>query len=75
MKTLVGPVVTDGDEVFVAVPEARTVQLYKYLRGFGFCFIVDCRGFCEDNVFLFHENENVEKLNAILAAFPSGEQR
>jgi len=52
------------------VPENRTVELYKYLRGFGFCFTVDCRGFCEDNVFSFPEGENVERLSAILGAFP-----
>lgn len=72
MKTRTGAVVTDGDEIFVAVPDSRTAELYKYLRGFGFCFTVDCRGFCEDNVFSFAEDENIERLNAILAAFPMG---
>ncbi len=74
MNILMGPVVTDGDEIFVAVPESRTVELYKYLRGFGFCFVVDCRGFCEDNVFSFRDDEDVERLNAILGAFPSTEK-
>jgi hypothetical protein len=70
MKTLACAVTRDGDELFVAVPENRTVDLYRYLRGFGFCFTVDCRGFCEDNVFSFAEGENVERLSAILGAFP-----
>jgi hypothetical protein len=70
MKTLCCAVATDGDEIFVAVPENQTVELYKYLRGFGFCFTVDCRGFCEDNVFSFPEGENIERLSAILGAFP-----
>ena len=74
MNTLVGPVVVDGDEIFVAVPESRSIDLYKYLRGFGFCFIVDCRGFCEDNVFSFREDEDIERLNAILYAFSSVER-
>ncbi len=70
MKTSYCSVATDGDEIFVAVPENRTVELYKYLRGFGFCFTVDCRGFCEDNVFSFSEGENIERLRDILGAFP-----
>ena len=70
METAYCTVTRDGDEIFVAVPENRTVELYQYLRGFGFCFTVDCRGFCEDNVFSFPEGENIERLNAILRAFP-----
>ena len=61
--------VTDGDELLVAVPEKKTVEFYNYLRGFGFCFTVDCRGFCEDNVFSFPESENQERLKAIVGKF------
>jgi len=53
LKTLHCSLVTDGDESLVAVPENRTVEFYNYLRGFGFCFTLHCRGFCEDNVFFF----------------------
>jgi len=60
---------TDGDETLIAVPEKKTAELYQYLRGFGFCFTVHCRGFCEDNVFSFPETENKEKLRAILDRF------
>ena len=70
MTTIQGSVVTDGDEILIAVPENKTVEFYKYLRGFGFCFTVHCRGFCEDNVFSFPEGENLERLNAIVKAFP-----
>ena len=69
MKTLACAVARDGEEIFVAVPENRTVELYKYLRGFGFCFTVDCRGFCEDNVFSFREGEDVDRLNAVVQRF------
>ena len=69
MQTTYGAVMRDGDEIFIAVPENRTSELYQYLRGFGFCFTIDCRGFCEDNVFSFPEGENVERLNAILRVF------
>ena len=61
--------VTDGDELLVAVPEKKTVEFYNYLRSFGFCFTVDCRGFCEDNVFSFPEGENQERLKAIVGKF------
>jgi len=70
METAYCTVTRDGDEIFIAVPENRTVELYQYLRGFGFRFTVDCRGFCEDNVFSFPERENIERLAAILRAFP-----
>ena len=70
MKTLCCALVRDGDELLVAVPENRTVAFYNYLRGFGFCFTLHSRGFCEDNVFCFHETENTERLSAIVAAFP-----
>ena len=69
MEALCGAIVRDGDEVLVAVPENRTVDFYKYLRSFGYCFTVHCRGFCEDNVFSFSENEDNEKFRAIVAAF------
>ena len=62
-------VVKDGDEQLVSVPENRTVEFYNYLRGFGFCFTLHSRGFCEDNVFCFQESENVERLSAIVSAF------
>src|SRR5689334_16493496 len=65
MKTLCRVLVKDGDELLVAVPENRTVEFYNYLRGFGFCFTLHSRGFCEDNVFCFHESENTERLSAI----------
>lgn len=69
METLCCSVARDGDETFVAVPENKTLEFYAYLRGFGFCFTVDCRGFCEDNVFSFPEGENIERLNAIIGRF------
>ena len=70
MQTLNCSLVTDGDEILVAVPENKTVEFYKYLRGFGFSFTVHCRGFCEDNVFSFPEGENLERLTAIIREFP-----
>ena len=70
MKTFYCSVVRDGDETLVAVPENKTVEFYKYLRGFGFSFTVHCRGFCEDNVFSFPEGENLERLTAIIGEFP-----
>ena len=69
MEVLCGTIVRDGDEVLVAVPENRTVDFYNYLRSFGYCFTVHCRGFCEDNVFSFSNSENVEKLVAIVGGF------
>ena len=70
MQALYCSVARDGDQIFVAVPENKTVEFYRYLRGFGFCFTIDCRGFCEDNVFSFLEGENIDRLNAIIAKFP-----
>lgn len=70
MSTLTYRIVRDGDELLIAVPENKTVQFYNYLRNFGFCFTVHCRGFCEDNVFSFSEEENIEKLSTIIGAFP-----
>ena len=69
MQTLNCSLVTDGDEILVAVPENKTVALYQYLRGFGFSFTVHCRGFSEDNVFSFSDGENIERLRAILRSF------
>ena len=69
MEVLGSAIVRDGDEILIAVPENRTVDFYNYLRSFGYCFTVHCRGFCEDNVFSFSENEDNEKLRAIVAAF------
>jgi len=69
-KTLCCSVARDGDELLIAVPENRTVEFYQYLRGFGYCFTLHSRGFCEDNVFSFDESENTERLRAIVAAFP-----
>ena len=69
MRSLSGSLVLDGDEILVAVPENRTVEFYKYLRGFGYSFTLDCRGFCEDNVFSFAPTENVERLGAIVDSF------
>src|SRR6266404_9157486 len=43
MNTLCCALVRDGDELLVAVPENRTVEFYKYLRGFGFCFTLHSR--------------------------------
>ena len=62
-------VLKDGDEALVLVPENKTVEFYKYVRGFGYSFTVDCRGFCEDNVFCFQEGEDVERLQAIVGQF------
>jgi len=69
MDTLNGCIVRDGDELLIAVPQNRTVEFYNYLSGFGFCFTLHCRGFCEDNVFSFSEGENLERLTAIVRAF------
>jgi len=70
MKTLCCAMATDCDESLVAVPENKTVEFYNYMRGFGFCFTVYCRGFGEDNVFAFPEGENIERLRAIVGSFP-----
>ena len=70
METVFCSVTRDGEQLFLAVPERKTIEFYQYLRGFGFSFTVDCRGFCEDNVFSFAENENLERLNAIIRRFP-----
>ena len=59
----------DGDELWIAVPQNKTVDFFNYLRGFGYCFTLDCRGFCEDNVFCFEEGENMERLQAIVRQF------
>jgi hypothetical protein len=45
METTYGSVVRDGDEQLVIVPENKTVEFYNYLRGYGFSFTIDCRGF------------------------------
>jgi hypothetical protein len=70
MQTTYGSVAQDGDQMFVAVPENKTLEFYKYLRGYGLQFTVDCRGFCEDNVFSFSEDENRAMLDAIVGKFP-----
>jgi hypothetical protein len=70
METAYCSVVRDGEQMFVAVPENKTLQFYQYLRGYGLCFTVDCRGFCEDNVFSFPEGEDMARLNAIVGKFP-----
>lgn len=59
----------DGDELWIAVPQNKTVDFFNYLRGFGYCFTLDCRGFCEDNVFSFTDGENFERLQAIISQF------
>ena len=69
MQTCYGAIVKDGDEQLVAVPENKTVEFYQYLRGYGFNFTIDCRGFCEDNIFCFPEKENTEKLRLIIGRF------
>ncbi len=69
MEALCGAIVRDGDEILIAVPENKTVDFYNYLRGFGYCFTVHCGGLCEDNVFSFPENEDIEKLRAIVRSF------
>jgi len=45
------------------------MDFFNYLRGFGYCFTLDCRGFCEDNVFCFAEGENMDRLQAIVRQF------
>ena len=70
MQTPCCAIVADGDETLIAMPENKTVAFYQYLRGFGICFTVHSRGFCEDNVFSFPESENMERLTAIVAKFP-----
>jgi hypothetical protein len=70
MHSACDSVTRDGDQLFVAVPESKTVAFYQYLRGYGFCFTVDCRGFCEANVFSFREGEDVDRLNAVVQRFP-----
>src|SRR4051794_35761563 len=69
MQTTCGSVVIDGDEQLVMMPENKTAEFYKYLRGYGFSFTIDCRGFCEDNIFCFPESENTEKLKLIVSRF------
>jgi hypothetical protein len=69
MQTAYCSVVTDGDEQLVIVPENKTVEFYNYLRSYGFSFTIDCRGFCEDNIFCFPETENTEKLRIIVGRF------
>ena len=59
----------DGDEQLVIVPENKTVEFYNYLRGYGFSFTIDCRGFCEDNIFCFPETENSDRLRIIVSRF------
>ena len=71
MQTAYCSVVKDGDQMFVAVPESKTVEFYHYLRGYGLSFTIDCRGICEDNVFSFAEHENLDRLRFIVANFPS----
>ena len=63
-------VVRDGDEQLVMVPENKTVEFYNYMRGYGFNFIIDCRGFCEDNIFSFPDTENADRLRIIVGRFP-----
>jgi hypothetical protein len=70
MQQLYGSILKDGDEPWMVVPHNKTAELYTYLRGFGYSFTVDCRGFSEDNVFCFTEGENLERLQAIVAQFP-----
>jgi hypothetical protein len=70
MQTQYCSVMKDGDEHWIAVPQNKTVDFFNYLRGFGYCFTLDCRGFCEDNVFCFTEGENIERLQAIVSQFP-----
>jgi hypothetical protein len=65
----------DGDELWIAVPQNKTVDFFNYLRGFGYSFTLDCRGFCEDNVFCFAEGENFERLQAIISQFPLNQIR
>ena len=69
MNTLTSKIVQDGDELLITMPENKTVEFYNFLRNFGFCFTLHCRGFCEDNVFSFSDNENIEKLGTIVGAF------
>ena len=70
MQTAYCSVVKDGDQMFVAVPESKTVEFYHYLRGYGLSFTIDCRGICEDNVFCFPEDANVDMLRAVVGKFP-----
>jgi hypothetical protein len=51
------------------VPQNKTVDFFNYLRGFGYCFTLDCRGICEDNVFCFADGENMDRLQAIVRQF------
>jgi hypothetical protein len=69
METTYGSVVRDGDEQLVIVPENKTVEFYNYLRGYGFSFTIDCRGFCEDNIFCFPDTENLDRLKIIVGRF------
>ena len=69
METAYCSLAQDGDQIFVAIPEKKTVEFYQYLRGYGYCFTIECRGFCEDNVFCFAEGESLERLHAIVSRF------
>jgi len=73
MQRTLCSVTRDGEQILLAVPENKTVAFYQYLRGYGYCFTMDCRGFCEDNVFCFRENEDLDRLNAIVQRFPLNE--
>jgi hypothetical protein len=70
MQTQYCSVMKDGDEPWIVVPQNKTVDFLNYIRGFGYTFTLDCRGFCEDNVFCFNEGENFERLQAIVSQFP-----
>ena len=69
MQTCLGAIVRDGDEQLIVVPENKTVEFYQYLRGYGFNFTIDCRGFGEDNIFCFPDTENTDKLRLIIGRF------
>jgi len=70
VQTLYGSITRDGEQLLVAVPEKKTIEFYHYLRGYGLCFTIHCGGICEDNVFSFAEEANIDMLRAVVGKFP-----
>jgi hypothetical protein len=70
MEAVYCSIARDGEQLLVAVPEKKTLEFYQYLRGYGLCFTIECRGICEDNVFTFSEDENIALLRAVVGKFP-----
>jgi hypothetical protein len=59
----------ENGEPLVIIPESKTEEFNKYVRGFGFSCSIRHRALCEDNVFEFLEGEDVVRLKAIVEKF------